>query len=133
MPARAITAVTILLIERTDQLLAGPRSHTRPRVTRGLLWWSAWWASHSRNSAFRAIERHAAPAIALAVADHEPAGAPGLAFTTAQRKAWRLTAHWRTNLRSVSEPEERGPGVTAEPPDPRDRLDERLELHAFQP
>jgi hypothetical protein len=62
------------------------------------------------HGAFRAIERHAAPAIALAVADHEPAGAPGLAFTTAQRKAWRLTAHWRTNLRSVSEPEERGPG-----------------------
>jgi hypothetical protein len=130
MPARAITAVTILLIERTDQLLAGPRSHTGPLVTLGLLWWSAWWASHSRHTArsgrLSGTLRRRSP---LPWRITSPPVRQGWLFTTAQREAWRLTAeHRRTNLRSVSEPEERGPGA-----DPRDRLDERLEFHAFQP
>jgi hypothetical protein len=91
MPARAITAVTILLIERTDQLLAGPRSHTGPLVTLGLLWWSAWWASHSRHTArsgrLSGTLRRRSP---LPWRITSPPVRQGWLFTTAQREAWRL-------------------------------------------
>jgi DNA-directed RNA polymerase specialized sigma24 family protein len=56
----------------------------------------------------------------------------GWLYRTAQREGWRLNARGRRNgdLHIVRAGEKLGPGRTAEPPDPRDRLEERLELLA---
>src|SRR4051794_1990284 len=55
----------------------------------------------------------------------------GWLYRTAQREAWRLNAeHGRANLRIVSDADAPRPGTMREPPDPRDRLDERLEFLA---
>jgi DNA-directed RNA polymerase specialized sigma24 family protein len=56
----------------------------------------------------------------------------GWLYRTAQREAWRLNAeHRRAGLRIISGgKEERHPGAIREPADPRDRLDERLEVLA---
>src|SRR4051794_12632059 len=51
MPAWAITAVTILLIERTDSCSPVREIHTGPLVMLGLLWWPARSASHSCSAA----------------------------------------------------------------------------------
>src|SRR3954453_7886806 len=55
----------------------------------------------------------------------------GWLYRTAQREAWKLNAgHRREGLHIVHDADAGKPGLTREPPDPRDRLDERVELLA---
>jgi RNA polymerase sigma factor (sigma-70 family) len=55
----------------------------------------------------------------------------GWLYRTAQREAWRLNAaQSRAELHIVTDSHAGKPGLTPEPPDPRDRLDERLEFLA---
>ena len=53
----------------------------------------------------------------------------GVASPHAQREAWRLNAEQRRASLQISK-EERHPGLIRDPPDPRDRLDERVEFQA---
>ena len=58
-------------------------------------------------------------------------GWKGWLYRTAQREAWRLNAeHGRKDLRIVPDADAFASGVTREPCDPRDRLEERLEFLA---